>query len=361
MLDFAHQLPCGHGTTRAGTWETFSFYQTLTRTEKLMSFMSLSRLSQLFAEQRDLVSYFFDKFDCQLASDFVELALSCKGTLIFSGVGKSGFIANKIAMSLSSTGTKSTFLNPLDALHGDIGLLSGEDILVLLSKSGSTQELLQLIPVARNKNAKVVAITCREGSKLALESDLNVHLPLARELCPFNMAPVTSTVVQLIFGDTVTVALMEARQLDADLYAMNHPAGSIGRNLLHAVKDSMRTSDLPCVQQSTTLKDALVVMSEGMLGCVFVLGTEGCLKGIFTDGDLRRCLNIHGCNLLNHSVAEHMNPKPRTISKDTKLKHVAASFRFPFPVQCLAVVETNDDVIKVIGALSCTAVSQALA
>lgn len=312
---------------------------------------------ELFDEQRRLINFFFDKFDPACAATFSELALKCTGVLIFSGVGKSGFIANKIAMSLASTCTKAIYLNPLDALHGDIGMLSSQDILILLSKSGNTEELLRLVPVARNRGAKIVSITCSEGSILSQKSDLHILLPLQRELCRFNTAPVTSTILQLIFGDTVTVALMEHRKLDADAYARNHPAGAIGRRLLLTVADVMKTDGMPCTSKSCIVREALLAMTSGSIGSAFVVEGDGKLCGIFTDGDLRRGLDKYGTELLHLTVETCMTRSPRATQMNTKLQNVMKTFNEPFHIQCLPVVNEGGELV---GAITLSEVSQML-
>ena len=318
-----------------------------------------SEVAELFQQQRSLISTFFSKFDHNQASEFVKRVLDCSGTVLLSGVGKSGFIANKIAMSFCSTGIRSVFINPLDALHGDIGYISTGDILVLLSKSGSTEELIQLIPVARARGVKVVCVTCSTKNRMSEESDLHVYLPLERELCLFNTAPVTSTILQLVFGDTVTVALMRARNLSKEAYAMNHPAGAIGRKLYLRVKDVMTgLAKLPCVCEATSVKTTLVKMSEGKLGCVFVCCANGTLLGVFTDGDLRRSLEVHGGELLCQPVSVHMNPCPRITGGEFKLTEVIETFALPFPVQCLPVVKPQGDVFHLIGAISAATASE---
>lgn len=228
-------------------------------------------MAAIFGEQRRLIDHFFDHFDASQASKFVHEIVECAGTVFFSGVGKSGFICNKIAMSLASIGVKSAYLNPLDALHGDIGNCEKSDLLVLFSKSGSTAELLAMVPGARSKNMKIISVTCHECSALANKSDMNIYLPLQRELCAFNLAPVTSTIVQLIFGDTVTAAVMRKLQLTLESYALNHPAGSIGRKLLLTVRDVMRTgSDLSRVSIHSTLHAGVQELMRTGSGCVVV-------------------------------------------------------------------------------------------
>ena len=192
-------------------------------------------LLNLFKSQQNHLNYFFQNLDLSQTLSFTQTLLRCNGAIFFSGVGKSGFVANKISQTLISLGIRAGFLSPLDALHGDIGALSASDILVLFSKSGNTEELLRLVPCAKAKGAYLVSVTSVEGNALTAVCDMNVHLPLERELCPFDLAPVTSTAIQMVFGDTVAIALMGARNLSKEEYAANHPAGRIGKSLIFKV------------------------------------------------------------------------------------------------------------------------------
>ena len=196
--------------------------------------------------------------------------------MFFTGVGKSGFIAQKISMTLVSTGTKAVFLNPVGALHGDIGIVGEEDILVLFSKSGSTVHYhlsgdgkLGLVPFAKARGARLVSVTCLAGSKLARACDSAIVLPLERELCPFDLAPVTSTAIQLLFGDTVAIAVMEEKGLSRDAYAKNHPAGRIGKRLLLQVADVMDAGDrVPTSLPGTKVVEVLMELSEKGAGAL---------------------------------------------------------------------------------------------
>jgi arabinose-5-phosphate isomerase len=192
-------------------------------------------LLNLFKSQQNHLNYFFQNLNLSQALTFTQTLLNCNGTIFFSGVGKSGFVANKISQTLISLGIRAGFLSPVDALHGDIGARSSSDILVLFSKSGNTEELLRLVPCAKAKGAYLVSVTSVEGNALTAVCDMNVHLPLERELCPFDLAPVTSTAIQMVFGDTVAIALMGARNLSKEEYAANHPAGRIGKSLIFKV------------------------------------------------------------------------------------------------------------------------------
>ncbi|KAK9808807.1 hypothetical protein WJX72_004078 [[Myrmecia] bisecta] len=209
--------------------------------------VSPKALRLLFQEQQRFLNFFFDKLEYGPLEDFCKVCLACKGSILFTGVGKSGFIAQKISQTLVSTGTKAVFLNPTDALHGDLGIVCEDDVVVCVSKSGATEELLRLVPYAKAKGALLVSVACLAETKLEAMCDLAVHLPLERELCPFDLAPVTSTAIQMLFGDTIAIALMQAKNLTEDQYAMNHPAGRIGKRLVlrrgGAVMD-LRVADL---------------------------------------------------------------------------------------------------------------------
>lgn len=192
-------------------------------------------LLNLFKAQQSHLNFFFQHLDLSQTLAFTTTLLHSSGTIFFTGVGKSGFVARKISQTLVSLGIHSGFLSPTDALHGDIGILADRDVLVLFSKSGNTEELLKLVPCARAKGAYLISVTSVEGNTLAGVCDMNVHLPLERELCPFDLAPVTSTAIQMVFGDTVAIALMSARNLTREEYATNHPAGRIGKSLIFKV------------------------------------------------------------------------------------------------------------------------------
>lgn len=199
------------------------------------SFIDENTLLDLFKAQQNHLNFFFQHLDLSQTLAFTTTLLHSSGTIFFTGVGKSGFVARKISQTLVSLGIQSGFLSPVDALHGDIGILTKRDILVLFSKSGNTEELLKLVPCAKAKGAYLIAVTSVENNALAGVCDMNVHLPLERELCPFDLAPVTSTAIQMVFGDTVAIALMSARNLTREEYATNHPAGRIGKSLIFKV------------------------------------------------------------------------------------------------------------------------------
>jgi len=297
-------------------------------------------LRSFFGEQQAFLNHFFDSIDYGPVSEFCRIILDTKGVTFFTGVGKSGFIAQKISMTLVSTGTKSVYLNPTDALHGDIGIVGKEDVIVMFSKSGATEELLKLTPYARAKGAKILGVSSVPGSKLAQVSDLHVTLPLERELCPFDLAPVTSTAIQMLFGDTCAVAIMQAKNLTKDQYAMNHPAGRIGKRLILRVCDVMKPSDaLPLCKPGDLLVNTLVELSSKGCGCVLMVDEQMALLGTFTDGDLRRALNSKGGAVLNMSMGELANTSPRTVGTEDKAVDAMHAMENPTPVTFLPCVE----------------------
>lgn len=252
-------------------------------------------------------------------------------------------MARKISQTLVSLGIRASFLSPVDALHGDIGILSSDDVLVLFSKSGNTEEMLRLVPCAKAKGAYLISVTSSESNCLTNLCDLNVHLPLERELCPFDLAPVTSTAIQMVFGDTVAIALMSARNLTKDEYAANHPAGRIGKSLIFKVRDVMKKQeDLPVCREGDMIMDQLVELTSKGCGCLLVIDEDCHLIGTFTDGDLRRTLKASGEGIFKLTVGEMCNRSPRTISPDAMAVEAMQKMESPpSPVQFLPVI--NDD------------------
>ncbi|KAF3951680.1 hypothetical protein CMV_022697 [Castanea mollissima] len=307
-------------------------------------------LLDLFKSQQSHLNFFFQNLSLPQTLAFTRTLLSTSGTIFFSGVGKSGFVANKISQTLVSLGIRSAFLSPVDALHGDIGILSPDDVVVLFSKSGNTDELLRLVPCVRAKGAYLISLTSIQGNALAAVCDVNVHLPLERELCPFDLAPVTSTAIQMVFGDTVAIALMEARNLTREEYAANHPAGRIGKSLIFKVKDVMKKQEeLPVCREGDLIMDQLVELTSKGCGCLLVIDEEYHLIGTFTDGDLRRTLKASGEGIFKLTVGEMCNRKPRTISPDAMAVDAMKKMEAPpSPVQFLPVIDNQNIVIGIV-------------
>lgn len=273
-------------------------------------------VEELVLETQGHLAHFFEHIDLASLRRVVDHLLNCPGRVFLTGVGKSGIVAKKVAMTMNSCGIKAGFLSPLNALHGDIGILEAGDSLMLLSKSGETDELLNLCPAARNKGVSLIAIVSTRESRLSKACDLTVFLPVAKELCPFDLAPTTSVVVQLLFGDLVAIALMRARQCSINDFVANHPAGRIGKRLTLKVSDLMlRGESLPTCKKHEFLVDVLVELSNKRCGCIMIVDDERKLLGIFTDGDLRRSLQKHGAASLSLPIQELMTANPRFITQ----------------------------------------------
>lgn len=275
-------------------------------------------IRQLLEKERAHVNQFVDSVDVDSLEKLLNVLLECKGLIILSGVGKSGLVAEKISVTLTSTGTRAFFISPTNALHGDIGIVTGQDIVIMLSKSGESDELLNLIPFLRNKHVYIVALVSNASSRLAKAVDHVVVLPNIPELCPFDLAPTTSTLMQLIVGDVLAIALMEHKRFSKDQFAANHPSGRIGRRIVTRVSDLMiRGDSIPTCQPEDKLVDTLVELSNKRCGCVLVLNPQRELLGIFTDGDLRRSLQAKGSVALESTMRILMTQSPRSIQAQT--------------------------------------------
>jgi arabinose-5-phosphate isomerase len=278
---------------------------------------SITGIKSFFEEQRKYLNYFFDHLEIAKAEEILSAFLKCEGSLIFTGVGKSGIIAQKLSATFLSIGIKAFFLPPIDALHGDLGVLSEKDLLILLSKSGETEELLKMLPYVRKKKARVVSFVSNPKSKLAKDSDISITLPLLRELCPFNLAPTTSTTLQLLFGDVLAIAMMRKKNFTLDDFALNHPSGMIGKKITLLVKDLMLQGEaMPLCSPEDLLMDVLCVLSEKRCGTLLVVDEKKRLKGIFTDGDLRRSLHAQGGDVLQKKMRQIMTDSARSTSQD---------------------------------------------
>ncbi|GAB4230740.1 MAG: KpsF/GutQ family sugar-phosphate isomerase [Chlamydiales bacterium] len=308
-------------------------------------------LDELFERQNRSLAYFFEHIDKKIAETFLERLYQCEGIIFFSGVGKSGIIAKKAAVTMTSIGTRALYLSPTNALHGDIGMVTKKDMFVLFSKSGESDELLHLIPYLRNREVHVTGIICKSQSRLGEICDSTIILPLDRELDPHNLIPTTSTSVQMIFGDIMAVALMIKKEFHLDQYRMNHPAGRIGRRLLLKVQDLMLTGDnLPIAQPEQQLVDLLVELSNKQCGCLLIVNQEEKLLGIFTDGDLRRSLQKHGSTALERPIKDLMTHSPRCIEPDLlaakAVEIMEANQKRPITV--LPVIQTNQRLVGLI-------------
>lgn len=272
------------------------------------------KLHNLFEKQRLYLNDFFNHLEFEQLAVLVQKLQNCSGSLFLTGVGKSGYIAEKIVKTLASIGIRAFFLSPTGALHGDIGCLFEGDVLLMLSKSGESSELLDLIRPVRNKKVLILSVTSNPNSRLAKESDFSYHLPVYQELCSFNLVPTTSSTAQLIFGDCLAIALMEAKSFTPNHFAMNHPAGLLGRKLTFRVEDLMlKGKNLPLCLASDLLVNVLHELSQKKCGCLLVINPEHQLEGIFTDGDLRRVIQKEGKTALDCPMRECMTKNPLTI------------------------------------------------
>ena len=230
----------------------------------------------------------------QIRSDFESLCsniLQIKGKLILMGIGKSGHIAQKISATLSSTGTSSFFIHPTEAAHGDLGMINKKDAILLLSNSGETKEIIEILPALKRSTANIFTLTNNNQSTIAKAGKINLVINAEEEACPLNLAPTSSTTIALVFGDALAIALLEARGFSKDDFAKSHPAGQLGKKLTTLVQDLAATNDrAPIVNETISLKDALIEVTEKKLGVTLVSDSKK-VVGIFTDGDLRRCLN----------------------------------------------------------------------
>lgn len=281
-------------------------------------------------------------------SHAVEIILNRRGRVVVSGIGKSGHIARKIASTLASTGTPAFFVHPAEASHGDLGMVTRDDVFIALSNSGESAELLAIVPVLKRQGAKMIAMTGNPKSSLASEADVHLYAGAAKEACPLNLAPTASTTAALALGDALAIALMEAKGFTVDEFALSHPGGALGRKLLTHVRDVMRTGpNAPHVPHTATLMDAMLEMSRGRMGMTAVLDDSGRVIGIYTDGDLRRSLEKE-LDLRATPVNDVMSRAPRTIRPD-RLAAEAVEIMERNKVNQLLVV---DDTEKLVGALN---------
>ena len=275
--------------------------------------------------------------------------LDCRGRVVCTGMGKSGHVARKIAATLASTGTPAFFMHPGEAGHGDLGMVTDADIVLALSNSGESDEVLTLLPVLKRQGNTVIAMTGKLGSTLARESDIHLDVTVPAEACPLHLAPTTSTTAALALGDALAVALLEARGFTADDFARSHPAGSLGRRLLLHISDVMHTGkDVPMVNADVSLSEALVEMSRKRLGMTAVVDDDGRLLGLFTDGDLRRTLDDAQIDLRGTRIGAVMTRDPKTIDSDA-LAVEAARLMETHQIGGLIVVDAQH---RVVGALN---------
>ena len=255
----------------------------------------------------------------RIDDDFVaacRFMLACQGRIVVTGMGKSGHIGGKIAATLASTGSPAFFVHPGEASHGDLGMITPSDVVLTLSNSGETSEIVTIVPLIKRMGTPLISMTGKPYSTLAREADVNLDVSVAQEACPLDLAPTASTTAALVMGDALAIALLEARSFTAEDFAMSHPGGSLGRRLLLHVHDIMHRDDrIPAVQQDASVRDALMEMTNKGLGMTAVVDADGRVLGVFTDGDLRRCLD-RGVDIRNAALNEVMTPGGQHIAPD---------------------------------------------
>lgn len=243
----------------------------------------------------------------------VQLILHCQGRVVVTGMGKSGHIGNKIAATLASTGTPAFFMHPAEASHGDLGMITQGDVVIALSNSGESDEILNILPTIKRLGAKVLSITGKANSTLAMESDVHLSAEVSQEACPLGLSPTASTTAALALGDALAVCVLDSRDFSAEDFARSHPGGNIGRRLLTRIKDIMHTEDaVPYVLENASLKEAVVEITKKRLGLTAVINSQKQLIGIFTDGDVRRVFT-DGEYGIDTKISEIMHKQPHTI------------------------------------------------
>lgn len=252
----------------------------------------------------------------------VGMMYRCRGKVIVTGVGKSGHIGAKIAATLSSTGTPAFFINPLDAYHGDLGVATPDDVVLALSNSGQTDELLRFIPILLHMRVPIIGMSRNPQSLLAKYSTVHIKVWVDHEACPLNLAPTSSTTAALAMGDALAVALMEIRDFKPRDFAQFHPGGELGRRLLTTAEDVMRTDDLPVIPQDMHLGDAIIHVSNGKLGLGVSLDGEGKVLGLITDGDIRRAMERWQARFFDHTVSDIMTRHPKMVTPKTKVTEI---------------------------------------
>ena len=289
-----------------------------------------------------------ERFENMLGSEFskaVKLMSKSSAHIIICGMGKSGLVGRKISSTLASTGTPSIFLHPAEAIHGDLGKVQKNSIVLLISYSGETGEIIALIPALKRLEVTIIALTGVKESTLASKSDIILDTSVDREACPLNLAPTTSSMITMVLGDALAVSLMEVKNFKQEDFALTHPGGSLGKRLLSSVKDEMKQNNLPFVEKQSTIQEVLVKMTEGRLGLALV-GSKEKLHGVITDGDIRRAL-IDNNQFSQLKAIDLMNKNPLTAFESDNLQ-VAEKRMREAKVQCLVVKNNINEVVGVI-------------
>lgn len=294
----------------------------------------------------DLLPQLDDNFDRAIS-----LMYNCRGKVIVTGVGKSGHIGAKIAATLSSTGTPSFFINPLDVFHGDLGVMTKDDVVLAISYSGQTDELLRFIPMVLHMDIPIIGMSGNTKSLLAKYSTVHLHVEVAKEACPLNLAPTSSTTATLVMGDALAVALMEVRNFKPRDFAQFHPGGELGKRLLTTAQDVMRTEDMPVIPPTMHLGEAIIHVSKGKLGLGVAIVDEK-IVGLITDGDIRRAMEKWQAEFFDRTVADIMTRKPKVVSPDMKISDIQGIMN-KYKIHSVLVVDRENRLLGVVDHYSC--------
>lgn len=294
----------------------------------------------------DLIPLLDENFD-----KAIDLIYNCRGRFIITGVGKSGHIGEKIAATLASTGTPSFFVNPLDAYHGDLGMFKSEDVVLAISNSGYTDELLRFIPLLIDRHIPIIGMSGNPNSLLGQYSTCHLNIHVEKEACPLNLAPTSSTTATLAMGDAIACALMEVRHFKASDFALYHPGGSHGKKLLSKVKDYMVSTNLPIVSLDTKVSDTIIEISKTKQGIAVAIKDDK-IAGVVTDGDVRRAMRDKQNVFFNLNVNEIMSSHPKVINQNAKLSEAEAIMR-KYNIHSLVVVDDNEKLVGIIDSFNC--------
>ena len=293
-----------------------------------------------------LIQKLDDKFE-----QAVELMYNCKGKIIVTGVGKSGHIGAKIAATLSSTGTPSFFINPLDVFHGDLGVMTADDVVLAISNSGQTDELLRFIPMVLHMHIPIIGMSGNPESLLAKYSTCHLNVGVEKEACPMNLAPTSSTMAQLAMGDALAIALIEKRGFQPRDFAQFHPGGELGKRLLTTAQDVMFKEDLPVLPPEMHLGEAIILVSKGKLG-LGVAVVDDKIVGLITDGDIRRAMEKWQAEFFDRTVSDIMTRTPKTVKADTKITEIQRIMN-KYKVHSVLVVDDYNHLLGVVDHYSC--------
>ena len=305
---------------------------------------------QCFKDEAAAVLGLTEKLDAGF-EQAVELMYSCKGKVIVTGVGKSGHIGAKIAATLSSTGTPSFFINPLDVFHGDLGVMTSDDVVLAISNSGQTDELLRFIPMVLHMQIPIIGMSGNPESLLAKYSTCFLNVGVEKEACPLNLAPTSSTMAQMAMGDALAVALIEKRHFQPRDFAQFHPGGELGKRLLTTAQDVMFKEDLPVLPPEMHLGEAIILVSKGKLG-LGIAEVNDQIVGLITDGDIRRAMEKWQAEFFDRTVSDIMTRKPKTVKADTKITEIQKIMN-QYKVHSVLVIDDDNHLLGVVDHYSC--------